>query len=775
MFCNYVTRFVFHRRSPVVRIFHTWIFTGDGNRDRIANMGWRFCAASHFRPDGFLSAFEDGEWLVGDALVQFDYQMFDHIDQDARVERAGRTPGVLSGLAGGVRVMFGVKDFWQSFPSELELGNAGFIFYNWPKRNRPPAFERPVARCDAFRNRFAHEGEMLDFRMPDEYAEGDIWRESSRSERHWAEGRPETANAQGIARTEEMFLVFSGADAPVDEISRIIRGLNDESLRAVVDPVWMCASGVFSDVPIHPRDTVNFAEVERHYDLVVDAPTHWVERYGVYGMWLHGDYPTWDMNLEGRTVSTYRAYRGNHHSWPLRWIPYIRTGEPRFFKIAENATRRMIDANFCHYATEDVDRSVGPDNFRRQGRWDRSLLPWAARLGPHLRSYSVDCDYMWDTYYLTGFARARDVALLFGELTRHDFQGLSPRSPTPATRQTQAVLTSYLDMYRATFNPWFMDAAHVVAGVHRALYGDAEEADPYFALRGAHVYGRDCFRGADHAFYAFTGSEEHRRLAMNRALSGSSLFVGSRDLQPVARLAAYAWAMTGDEFYRRRLAAALDVFTVKSYDGDIACFRGINDSHGLMTPGLQRDIPKAMAAVAQGVGRPAPLYSRILMNLNQRVGEDACHFSLPVEVFVRHDGAGPLKLFVDLTGHLSRSSGPFRYAAHGPDGSVFTGAGESPQWIEIPAGAGVYRVEVSGSIPYPENLDTGDYHSMRRFRRNWSRMLLPLSLPGTPEVFSVVSGDDGAHVPGMGMNAGTRHSDNHGYWFRVPADVEEFW
>ena len=40
-FCNFITRFIVHRNSPVIRIYHTWVFTGDGNRDRIRNMGWR--------------------------------------------------------------------------------------------------------------------------------------------------------------------------------------------------------------------------------------------------------------------------------------------------------------------------------------------------------------------------------------------------------------------------------------------------------------------------------------------------------------------------------------------------------------------------------------------------------------------------------------------------------------------------------------------------------------------------------------------------------------
>ncbi|MFN2352667.1 MAG: hypothetical protein ABR497_12050, partial [Kiritimatiellia bacterium] len=101
-----------------------------------------------------------------------------------------------------------------------------------------------------------------------------------------------------------------------------------------------------------------------------------------------------------------------------------------------------------------------PDHFRRQGWWDRCLLPYAGRSGPHLRSYTVDTDYLWHAYYMTGYGRARDVALLFGELTQRDHV-----APTLAatersgirSRSTESLLFSYVEMFQATFDPWFLD------------------------------------------------------------------------------------------------------------------------------------------------------------------------------------------------------------------------------------------------------------------------------------------------------------------------------
>lgn len=158
-FCNYVTRFVFHRNSPVARIYHTWIFTGDGNEDRIREMGWNFDSAGTFVPKGFLEKFGSRQWLSALRLVQFDHSRFE-LDGDG-TDRNGRTPGVLAGEVSETGVVFGAKNFWENFPSELEFQGNGFTFFNWPRHNRPRYTPSPVPAGKAFQLRYAHEGELL--------------------------------------------------------------------------------------------------------------------------------------------------------------------------------------------------------------------------------------------------------------------------------------------------------------------------------------------------------------------------------------------------------------------------------------------------------------------------------------------------------------------------------------------------------------------------------------------------------------------------------------
>ncbi len=767
-FCQFVTRFVFHRDSPVVRIFHTWIFTGDGNRDRIANMGWRFEAADAVAADGILISVEEDLWLPADSLVQYDFQTFNL--GEPGTDQSGRTPGVLSAGVGQGRVFFGVKDFWQNFPSELAMDDSGFTFYNWPRNNPPATFERPLVRENAYLHRFAHEGEVLDFSLPAELAEGALWQEAASVERHWAEGQPETTNAQGIARTEEMFLYFPSPDVSRRDAARVLQGLNDESLRAIADPAWTAASGVFGN--IHPRDVENYAEDEYLYEELIHAPARWNERLGFYGMWLYGDVPAWTIDLHGPTVSLYRAIRKNHHGWPIRWLPWARSGDPRLLKYAEAATRQMLDANFCHYVDEAVDESVGPDYHRIQGWWDRSLLPWAARRGPSTRTYTVDCDYLWQAYYLTGYSRARDVLLLFGEATKNHHH--APTGP----RTTASMLPSYLDMYQATFDPWFLLAAHTLAELHRHIYQREELLDTYTdALAYREVV--DFWRPGDQNFYRYTGCEEHGQLALNQAIAYSSpLTYGFRHRWdfvsfPYIQQAAFAWEETGNPFYLDRIAGYLDYARRMIYDGDVEYGRGSlvqgSTSRGIVTGYYMNQFPLALAALESSDYTPVAILDPFHVAGTMVADDDAniYHFRLP-DVIIRKDGDVTVPVSLAHR-YAARTDGlSYMYEIFSPNGEAYL-AGEWPidnllRRVEIPADApdGNYTIVYSGRVPLPE-----DSAQRARVIRNHGSVRLPATPPDVPEVLVFPVADGGIRV------ASGRPELQ--YFFMVPEDVSEFW
>lgn len=755
-FCQYVTRFVFHRESSVVRIFHTWIFTGDGNQDRIAEMGWRFATAGALQSEGLLTSFGEGAWADARHLVQHDYDHYRLSNQEGAL--AGRTPGVLGATVGDSRVFLGIKDFWQNFPNELEVVDGAFTFYNWPAHNPPASHEQPITIKTAYRHRWMHEGELLDFRLPDEYTHGELYAHVQR-EKYWAENRPESVNAQGVARTEEMFLYLAGTGIDRQEAVAVMQGLNDESIRAVVDPAWICASGVFGNV--HPRDTAAYPEDEYIYHQVVRAPARWSDRLGIYGKWLYGEVAAWGTDVIQRSSSLHRMLRKNHHGWPVGWLPFARSGEPELLKQAEAATRQMIDANFCHYADEAVDASVKPDYYRKQGWWIRSALPWAA--GPGGRSYTSDCDYIWHAYYLTGYARARDVALLFGEVTKYD------HDTTGGPRSSSSLMPSYLDMYQATWDPWFLNSAHLLAELHQHLYAQDQVLDKLEDDSVGHFW-----RPADQIYERFTGDEAYQMLALNNAIGWSSPRKYTNALWPRLGLplitqAVYAWEETGDSFHLARAAAYLDWARRGVYDGNVDYGRG-----SLVQPSIARQtftgyyirqFPLALAAFEAAGGRPDPIPNPFfLRGENLSTSHTLFHFELPV-VIVRKAESRAVSLV--LASEAFDKEGEYYCQVSGPAGQPFLDRVWPPDatnhYLHLPqdAAAGDYRVVLGGQVPAKSEAN------FKHVGAKYGEIALPVAEPEVPEVVLFPRTEAGTVVSGGGFGVQ--------FWFYVPEGVREFW
>ncbi|HRU06909.1 MAG TPA: hypothetical protein P5137_14170, partial [Candidatus Brocadiia bacterium] len=248
-FCQYDARLVVHRNSPLARLFFTWVYTGDSDADRIRNLGWRF-GLQGLKPEGFLSSFDDPKWLHGGFVVQHDHDKFDLMEEAARFpQKTGdgrRAPGVMAASGDGFRAYLGVKDFWQNFPAEMAFEKDAMVFYQWPRHGKPRSHTPDLGT--AYRLWFAHEGEVMDLRLPRELAEGPLYVAECGVEPHFAYGCPETVNAQGVAKTAEMWLFFTDDKTPAVEAVKTLQGLNDESLRPVVDPVWLTGSGVFFEI-----------------------------------------------------------------------------------------------------------------------------------------------------------------------------------------------------------------------------------------------------------------------------------------------------------------------------------------------------------------------------------------------------------------------------------------------------------------------------------------------------------------------------------------------
>lgn len=748
-FCRYSTRYIVHRDSPLLRIVHTWIFTGDGNVDRISNMGWRFAMDEGLAGTGFLSSFEQGDWHAGDYLLQHEHDRHEIVGGDDDEPRSGeRAPGVAAAVGNGVQLHLGVKDFWQNFPSELQLTDEALYFHNWPRHGRP-ARHAPATVEDAYRLWFVHEGEALDFRLPEEYTEDPIFSEAMRREGpHWQEGRPETANAQGIARTEEMWLHIGPEAQPREQATRVMQGLAERTLHPVVDPEWVAASGAFYE--IHHRDVERYPAHERVYEQVALGPQRWIERVGLYGMWLYGDM-MWNPYLHRQSAELYRALRKSHHGWPYSWVPFARSGDPRMLQLAQAGTRQMYDANFCHYVTDTVDRSTGPLYNRQRGVWHRSLVPWTGlRTGARTRGYQSQIEYLLHAYYLDADDRAMDVLRLWQSDVKNEqpVAGHGPITATLGPRVRTTMLQSSVEMYEASFDPWFIVLAHALAELDLAEF----ERD----------YRGHTWRPGPREFLRFTGDPEYEQAYLLYARHEGDESSTGWATQPQIEPNAYAWWITGERTFLRRLAHEVDWARQAIFEGEPDYYKGSLVRGGVSAPLFTSwylyQLPLALAAFEAAGEEPTPLPNRYYQQAasEPETLDDGYRWPLPTVLFQKRDGeAVPVQLSV--SDRLAQLDGQAHYTLHAPDGDVFAQgewAAQDEELIELPANAptGVYRLESHVDVSRPQV----------RLRPYNYGLYVPVTPEGVPEVIA---------APAPRMHLAERNAQ---YWFRMPEDTSNF-
>lgn len=786
-FCRYIIRYIIHRDSPVLRIFQSWFFTGDGNRDRIRNMGWRFPLAPELQPGGFLTSFEDGRWAEGDYLLQYDYEHFEVVAGDkSEPFDGGRAPGVARAEAPGVGFYFGTKDFWQNYPSELEFRDGALWFHNWPRHNRPsghtfakelttergePAAASSAARyrdeapdrltlsewrLNAVQSRHAHEGEVLDFRLPEEYGDDPIWvtANDSRPEGspEWFKGEVESVNAQGVSRTEEMWIYLTSDQTTPEQAAKLLAGLNRESVRAIVDPQWVAESGTFFEV--HPQDWENFPEEERIYELTALSPAVANERLGIYGMWIYGDIPAWGLNLERKEPELYRALRKRHLQWPYPWLPFARSGDLRLLKSAEAATRQVIDSGYCHYVSDDVRGVLGPVRgpHRQVGLWDRGLVPWAARGDTRVRGYEQRADFLLDAWYLVGYHRAHDQILAIMEMIKPDSESDFSYGGMWG-RQTQTIFKTCLQLYEATQDPWFLAMAHAISHGHRE--GRSREHPDG-------TYGGRLWDTSDREFLRYTDDEAFKEFYLDRQVARSVDVrrTGFNRRNPMYPPKAFAWKLTGDDFYLRRTVNAIDTCLALVMDDPSqpdylqGVWHGSTAGRGytFFTPTHLRWFPHALWAVAQAGERPPPVHSIFVADLPRWTESDESRHRLTLASIKAPDA--PLVFNLALAGdyfvpaRVAEGSEAY-YRVTAPDGeTVLEGVWSMSdrESLEVSPGvaSGVYQLE----LRYPEN-SRGAFD-------------LPATETGRPEIV-VVSPDE--TTPSVGWRS---------LWFEVPEGVENF-
>lgn len=386
----FVVRLYFHAGGEAVRVVHTIVYDGDENRDFIRGLGVRFAVpmrdALHDRHVRFAG---EGSGLFGEAVRGLTGLRRDPGEAVTRAQVAGlATPpvetfppnvgrrldlipafgdwtlfqpnadsfeirkrtdaehvwlrsahgarasglGYVGGPSGGAA--FGIRNFWQSHPAQLDVrgatGEAAEVtLWLWAP-DAPPMDMR-----------FYHDGMGMDT-----YA-----KQLEGLEITYEDYEPGFERPEGVARTSEVFLWALPATPSRERLVELAAAVRTPPVLACT-PAYLEAVGVFGGLWRRPdRSTPEKAAIEDRLDWHFEFYRQEADRRRWYGFWHYGD--------------VMHSYDRDRHEWKYDiggfawdnselstdlwlWYHFLRTGRADAFRFAEAMTRHTGEVDVHH-------------------------------------------------------------------------------------------------------------------------------------------------------------------------------------------------------------------------------------------------------------------------------------------------------------------------------------------------------------------------------------------------------------------------------------------
>jgi hypothetical protein len=384
----FTLRLYFYAGSDAVRVMHTIVFDGDENQDFIRGIGLRFTAPQsaelydrHIRfagvDDGVFGEAvrgltglrrDPGEaarkaQVAGQAvpaitpvvekLLQYipafgDWTLFQPTsdsfcirkrtaDGHAWLDSAAGTRasglGYLGGPAGGIA--FGIRNFWQSHPAQLDIRGAHtdaatVTLWVWAPDATPMDL------------RFYHDGLGMDT-YEEQYRGG--------LEITYEDYEPGFGTPLGVARTSEMMLWLLPATPSRARFAELAQALR-EPAAMVPTPHTVVDAGVFGQALSLPSQTPpEHAALERQLDWMFDFYQGQRDQRRWYGFWNFGDVMhTYDFDRhEWRYDVGGFAWDNSELATDVwLWMYYLRSGRADAFRFAEAMTRHTGEVDVHH-------------------------------------------------------------------------------------------------------------------------------------------------------------------------------------------------------------------------------------------------------------------------------------------------------------------------------------------------------------------------------------------------------------------------------------------
>lgn len=409
----FTVRLYFYAAQPSIRVVHTIVFDGDQEKDFIRGLGLQMDVPLRDEPlhrtVRFAGPFEDTEgglWseplqpgggnaqqeagqpftpppVFAQNAIWSDFKLTQPTPNGFTISKRTGAPSAWIFSAAGTRapglvyvgdfgggLAISVRNFWQSYPSALEVHNAA----------------SPRATVTAWL--WSPDGPEMDMRFYDTHGHG--------LQAAYEDAQPGLSTAYGVARTSELTLCAYPSHPAKTETVALAQASSELPLLAA-SPAHLHSTGVLGTWSLPDRATPFKKSIEDGLDSVLAYYQRQVDDRAWYGFWQFGDF-----------IHSYSAprhmwhYDWGGHAWdntelgaPLwLWYSYLRTGRADLFRLAEAHARNTSETDTYHLGPM---RGLGSRH--NVVKWGDGAKEARISQAAHWRPY----------YYLTTDERAGDL------------------------------------------------------------------------------------------------------------------------------------------------------------------------------------------------------------------------------------------------------------------------------------------------------------------------------------------------------------------------------
>jgi len=468
-FCPYVLRIHAYAGRSDLRVYHTFVFTGDADRHEFTEVGMNFpvdlggdvkiafggSAGAHEITAGKTALFLQTSDL--EYMVSRDGEAF---------ARGDKNSGWASLSGRGGSVIVALRDLWQEYPKGIELTAGRMDLQFWPKAyGERLVFRTPWDEEAIFFNRTRSEEQVkkllaarptapLNLKSFAIFNEDDlIWVEEMlrkyAPERTASYNDTGTFDGYGAAKTHEFVLRLSPRAAPAEACEAFGRCVQ-EPVVAPADPAHTCATGALRHA--YHRGDPMFQDVDAGLDALVETvilePRRLCRRYGMWTwgslMCSHASGVTYVYRyhknngtpmIASKYIGPYNN-ESNDQVWNV-WFNFVRTANREHFLLAESVSEQMADVAICH-----TGGARGLMHYHNAHHWS----------GGHSPSHTLIGGIMLH-YYFTGNRRMLEIAREVADwaVRRQEPCGIVSNRHLLLTREFASPLLCVLDVYQATW------------------------------------------------------------------------------------------------------------------------------------------------------------------------------------------------------------------------------------------------------------------------------------------------------------------------------------